>query len=172
MSFQNILDFFNHPIFAIVGGITFIFGIFAFLTRATLIILGISPIVFRVGKAIWKRKIGIIANLEVFNDLKSCLADSGLFKDDNIVQIQPTNLEKAKEYTILLVDWESAGAQIEHIQIARKSHQTALIIFAKPGTIPQEVMTVVANKSNTVVVNFKGRLLNDLLNSLITTNFQ
>ena len=54
---------------------------------------------------------------------------------------------------------------------SRKDQNTAVIIFAKPGSVPNEKMAEIGNRSNTVVVNFKGRLLNDILNSLITTSF-
>lgn len=69
------------------------------------------------------------------------------------------------------MDWESCNDNIEQVFVARKSDKTAVIISANSGAIPRETMPLIANKSNTVVVNFKGRLLNDILNSLITTSF-
>lgn len=76
-----------------------------------------------------------------------------------------------KDETIFLVDWETFGDKIEQIFSARKNHQTAIVIYAKPASIPQEKMSDIANRANTVVVNFRGRLLNDILTSLITTSY-
>lgn len=168
---QPIIDFFNHPVFIIVGGLTVVFAALGIIYRVVCIALGVTPLVFRIGKALWRRKVAIIGNLEAFSSLTDCITDTNIFKKNNVVHIPTDNIEKAKDYSILLVDWETSGNNIDQIFLARKNHNTAVIIFAKPGSIPQDKMTDIGNRSNTVVVNFKGRLLNDILNSLITTSF-
>jgi 5S rRNA maturation endonuclease (ribonuclease M5) len=168
---QLIIDFFNHPVFIIVGGLTLVFAAIGIIYRVVCIALGVTPLVFRIGKAIWRRKVAIIGSSEAFSSLTDCITDTNIFKRNNVIHIPTDNIEKVKEYTILLVDWETSGNQIEQIFIARKNHNTAVIIFAKAGSIPHEKMAEIANRSNTVVVNFKGRLVNDILNSLITTSF-
>jgi hypothetical protein len=168
---QPIIDFFNHPVFIIVGGLTVVFAVIGIFYRVVCIALGVTPLVFRIGKAIWRRKVAIIGSSEAFSSLKACITDTNIFKKNNVVHIPIDNVDKSKEHTILLVDWETSGNQIDQIFLARKNHNTAVIIFAKAGFIPSEKMAEIANRSNTVVVNFKGRLLNDILNSLITTSF-
>jgi hypothetical protein len=172
MNLQSFIDFFNHPIFIVVGGLTVVTATLGIIYRVTCIILGVSPLVFRIGKAVWRRKIAVIGSSESYSTLNECIADSGIFKKNNIIHITTDNIDKVKEYTVLLVDWESSSLQIDSIFMARKNHNTAVIIYAKAGSIPQEKMAEIANKANTVVVNFKGRLLNDILNSLITTSFE
>jgi len=103
--------------------------------------------------------------------LKNSLIDSNIFKKKNIIHINSNNIDKAKDETIFLVDWETFGDKIEQIFSARKNHQTAIVIYAKPASIPQDKMSDIANRENTVVVNFRGRLLNDILTSLITTSY-
>jgi hypothetical protein len=171
MNLQPLIDFFNHPIFIIVGGLTVVSATLGIIYRIVCIVLGVSPLVFRIGKAVWRRKIAVIGNSESFSTLNECIADSGVFKKNNVIHITTENIDKVKEYSVLLVDWESSGTQIDQIFMARKNHNTAVIIYAKAGSIPHEKMAEIANKANTVVVNFKGRLLNDILNSLITTSF-
>ncbi len=168
---QPIVDFFNHPIFIIVGGITVVFAAIGIIYRIVCIVLGISPLVFRIGKALWRRKVAIIGSAEAYSSLKECIADTDIFKKENVIYIPIDNIDKAKDHTLLIVDWETSSNQIDVIFSARRNHNTAVIIFAKAGSIPHEKMSEIANKSNTVVVNFKGRLLNDILNSLITTSF-
>jgi len=168
---QPFIEFFNHPVFIIVGGLTVLFAAIGIIYRIVCIILGVTPLVFRIGKAIWRRKVAIIGSSESFTSLKDCITDTNIFKKNNVIHIPIDNIGKVKEHTILLVDWETCSNQIDNIFIARKNNNTAVIIYAKAGSIPNEKMGEIANKSNTVVVNFKGRLLNDILNSLITTSF-
>jgi hypothetical protein len=168
---QPIIDFFNHPVFIIIGGLTVVFAAIGIIYRVVCIALGVTPVVFRIGKAIWRRKVAIIGSSEAFSSITDCITNTNIFKRNNVIHIPADNIEKVKEYTILLVDWETSENQIDQIFIARKNHNTAVIIYAKAGSIPNEKMAEIANRSNTVVVNFKGRLLNDILNSLITTSF-
>jgi hypothetical protein len=158
---QPIIDFFNHPVFIIVGGLTVVFAALGIIYRIVCIALGLTPLVFRIGKAIWRRKVAIIGSSEVFSSLKDCITDTEIFNKKNVIHIPIDNI----------VDWETSRNQIDQIFVARKNHNTAVIIFAKAGSIPQDKMAEIANRSNTVVVNFRGRLLNDILNSLITTSF-
>lgn len=169
---QPIIDFFNHPFFIIVGGFSVVTATLAIVYRVLCIILGVSPLVFRIGKAVWRRKIAIVGNLESYSSLKDCITDTGLFKKNNVIHIPTENIDKVKEQSILLVDWETSNTKIDDIFLVRKNQHTAVIIYAKAGSIPQDKMVEIANKTNTVVVNFKGRLLNDILNSLITTSFE
>lgn len=169
--FNQITNFYNHPLFIIVGGITVTIAFFAFIYRLACWAFGITPIIFRLGIALWQRKVAILGSVEIFESLKNSLIDSNIFKKKNIIHISSDNIDKAKDVTIFLVDWETFGDKIEQIFSARKNHQTAIVIYAKPASIPQEKMNDIANRANTVVVNFRGRLLNDILTSLITTSY-
>lgn len=168
---QSIINFFNHPFFIIIGGLTVVFAAVGVMYRVICIALGVTPLVFRIGKAIWLRKVGIIGSSDAFSSLKDCITDTNIFKEKNVIHIPLDNIEKVKEYTILLADWDTCGHKIDQVFLSRKDHNTAVIIFAKAGSIPHDKMAEIANKSNSVVVNFKGRLLNDILTSLITTSF-
>lgn len=170
--FTQITTFFDHPVFIITGGFTVLLLILGFLYKVICWTFGITPIVFRLGIALWKRKVAIFGSTEVFESIRASLMDSKIFKESNIVHIKSDNIDKAKDETIFLVDWETFGDKIEKIFDARHNHQTAIVIYAKPASIPQERMNDIANRANTVVVNFRGRLLNDILTSLITTSYE
>jgi hypothetical protein len=168
---NQIADFYNSPPFIIVGGVTATLLFIAFIYKLACWTFGITPIVFRLGIALWRRKVAIFGSVETFESLKMSLTDSNIFKKKNIIHISSDNIDKAKDKTIFLVDWETFGDKIEQIFSARKNDQTAIVIYAKPASIPQEIMSDIANRANTVVVNFRGRLLNDILTSLITTSY-
>lgn len=169
---KSIAEFYNHPSFIIFGGISATLVMFGIIYKIISWFFGITPIIFRLGIALWKREIAIFSSLETFEGLKSSLIDSKIFKVKNILHISKDNTEKAKQKTVFLVDWETFGEEIETVFNARKDHQTAIIIYAKPQSIPNDKMSDIANRPNTVVVNFRGRLLNDILTSLITTSYE
>lgn len=169
---SSIVDCFNHPFFIIIGGLSTSIAVLVALYQVVRIGFGITPIVFRIGIALWKRKVAVFATAEVFNSLEATLTDTGIFKKKNVIHIPVENIDKAKNETVYVVDWDTFHDQIDHIFAARGSHQTPVIIIAKPGSIRPEIMIDIANRSNTVVVNFRGRLLNDILTSLITTSYE
>ncbi len=169
---ELVTNFFNHPIFSIIGGITVICLILGFFYKIFMLFFRITPITFRLGIALWKRKIAIFGSSKQFGILKTLLIDSKIFKEQNIICIDEYSMEKAKDKTIYLIDWETMKEKIENIFNMRKDEQTAIIIYAKPQSIPPEKMSDIADRQNTVIVNFKGRLLNDILTSLITTSYE
>ncbi len=168
---KNIVEFFNHPVFIIVGGTTVVIGFLGFLYKVISWFFGITPIVIRLGTALWKRKVAIFGTTDAFTNLKDTLIDSKIFTTNSIIHINLNNIDKAKGETVFLVDWETCADKIDHIFSVRLNHQTAIVIYAKPASIPHEKMNDIANRPNTVVVNFRGRLLNDILTSLITTSY-
>lgn len=169
--FHSVVDFFNHPVFIIIGGITVVLGFIGVVYRIGCLIFGITPLVIRISSAIWKRRIAVFGNLVAYSSLQTSLVDSKIFREKNIFHVPLNNLDKGKECSLYLIDWESANTKIHEILTSRKNQHTAVIIYAKAGSIPQDKMGEIANSENTVVVNFRGRLLNDLLNSMITTSF-
>lgn len=170
-TFEEITSFFNHPFFIIVGGISVSIAFVAIVYKVICFFWGVTPLVLRLGIALWKRKIAVIGNEESFSSFKLMLIDSGVFKESNINRIDLIDIAKAKKFDIYLVDWASSRSYINAIFDCRPSQQTPVIIFAAPKSIPDEELSTIANKSNTVIVNFRGRLMNDLLTSLVTTSY-
>ncbi len=161
---ENIKLFFD-----IIGYIfTFIF-ILGIIYTLCCILIGNSPIWYRLGIGLTRRRIAIFS-ADKYSELKDLFTESGVFKG-KITQINPNDIAKAKDETIFLVNWDECTDKIEEIFHARKNHQVPVIIFAKPGSIDRDIMEDIGNRSNTVVVNFKGRLLNDVLTSMITTSY-
>ncbi len=166
---QNIINFLDHPIFNIFDRFSTFLVIATVVYTGYLILKGVVPVWYRLGLGLSIRRIAIFGSAEAFESLKNTLIDSKIFKQKNIVHISADNIDKAKDETIFLVDWGTFADKIEQVFSARRNNQTPIVIYAKPVSIPQEKMNDIGNRANTVVVNFRGRLLNDLLTSLITT---
>jgi hypothetical protein len=169
---QVIIDFFNHPFFVIVGGITTMIAIIGFIYAIFFVIKGIFPVWYRLGMGLSKRKIAIFAEQE-FNNLKDILIDSQIFEAKNIIKIDKQSIKKAESITLLLVHWKSFENEIEDI-LKMKKDSDALIIYAPQdeGFIDKTVLAKINLDRNVIIVNFRGRLLNDILTSMMTTSYE
>ena len=96
--------------------------------------------------------------------------DSGIFKKENISQIGRNEVKKAEPCSLLLVHWKDYSSLLTEI-LAIKKDSLALIIYApqEEGKLGDEDVKKLGLHRNTLIVNFRGRLLNDVLISLMTT---
>jgi hypothetical protein len=172
MPMQAIFEFFNQPFFTVLGGLTSLLMLAAMIYTIYLILRGVIPVWIRLGKGLSKRKIAVFANGE-FDSLKSMLVDSGIFKESNVVKIDKNSLEKAEDMTLFLVHWKSFESEIENILELKKDY-AALVIYAPQieGLIDKAALEKINQKRNAIIVNFRGRLLNDILTSMITTGYE
>lgn len=169
---QFIIDFFNHPFFIIIGGISTFVVIISLMYIIFLTIKGVFPVWYRLGIGLSKRKIAIFAE-EEFNSLKDILVDSKIFYDKNIVKIDKRSIKKADSISLLLIHWKCFENEIEDI-LEIKKDSDALIIYAPQdeGFIEREKLNKLNLQRNVIIVNFRGRLLNDILTSMITTSYE
>jgi hypothetical protein len=169
---QGLIDFFNHPFFVMVGGLTTVIAILGSIYTLFLITKGILPVWYRLGLGLSKRRIAILAD-SGFDELKSLLIDSEIFNQKNISKIGHGELKKIQQQTLLLIYWKEYSHQIDEI-INLSADSTALIIYAPPqdGRIDDDSMKKINSQRNAVVVNFRGRLLNDILTTMITSGLR
>lgn len=165
-----LINFFDSSFFVVVGGISVTIMIGTFLYSVYLIMQGIIPVWYRLGKGLARRNIAIFAEVEEFSGLKDMLVDSKLFKPKNIHQIQINNIKKADNYTVFLVHWSKYKNNINDI-VTMKKDSTALVIYSpqNEGMIDSESLNLINSHRNSIIVNFRGRLINDIFVSLITT---
>lgn len=134
---------------------------------------GIIPALWRLGKGLSNRKIAIFANSDHASSLESLLLDSSLFHKKNITYISTSgDVGRAENKTLFLLYWPDWGDHIEQV-LPKKTDDTALIIYAPAETerISPEAMAKLNQHRNVVVSNFRGRLLNDIVVSMITTSY-
>lgn len=165
-------DFFNHPFFTILGSIATLFSLIALITTVYLWARGIIPVWWRLGIGLSTRKIAIFATTE-FDNLKGILVDSKLFRESNIIKVDSESIKKAEGCPLLLVHWKAFETQIDDI-LKIKKDSDALIVYAphKDGSVPPEATDKINRHRNTILVNMRGRLLNDILTCMITTGFE
>jgi hypothetical protein len=166
---DEIVTFFSSPVFTIVGGITTLIAILVFAYTVFLFFKGVLPVWYRIGIGLSKRKVAIFADKN-YSDLDDLIKDSKIF--NKTIKIHKGNIKKAKTETIFLVHWGEYKNEIDKI-INIKETSTPLIIYSPQGTdkINQDSLEKINNEPNSVIVNFKGRLLNDIFTSVITTSY-
>jgi hypothetical protein len=132
---------------------------------------GILPVLLRLGNGLAARKIAIFARAEAMTSLEILLMDSKLFRKKNVLKI-PTvgDIGASEPATLFLVYWPDWKDDLQEI-LRLKRDGTALIVYApqEHGFIPKEAMVALEKKRNVVVNNFRGRLLNDIVASMITS---
>lgn len=158
----------------IAGYISTIIVLVSALAAVILCFRGFVPVLVRLGNGLWKRKIAIFAKGDALISLENLLRDSKLFNHTNILKIpDESDFGVAEQATIFLVHWPDWNDDIEKI-VCRKKDKTALIVYAPQelGQIPAPTMHMIERQRNVVVNNFRGRLLNDIVVSMITTGYE
>ena len=165
-----IYQFFDTPFFTIIGGISTLVMIGGFIWGIWVFLRGIVPVWLRLGFALSKRKIAVFAERE-FSSLKSLIDNSKIFSE--VIQIHKNDLKKAEKQTIFLVHWKDYKDEIDDI-LRIKKDSTALIVYrpSNEEIIDDQNLAKINNERNSIIVNFRGRLLNDIFVSLITTAYE
>ena len=169
---QMLVQFFDSPLFIILGGIGTLVSTIGAVYIVVMVIRGVFPVLYRLGMGLSNRKIALFAENE-FEALKSVLVDSKLFREKNIIKIDKKGLKKARPFSLLLVHWKPFEGELKNI-LDLKRDNAALIIYApqSEGFIDKEMVEKINLERNTIIVNFRGRLLNDILTSMITTSYE
>jgi hypothetical protein len=173
---QEIYNFFNSAPFVIWGGISASVIVLGVLINIILAMIGVAPLLWRLGYGRWFRKIAIVANAEHYEDLRTDLISSGIFRKGNIFQISGQNLAKVKDSDLMLVHYKSFSETEIRTILSNKKSKSGVIIyfpeFSHENKIGPEMITEISNKENTTLVNCRGRLLNDVVTTLITTSYE
>jgi len=171
---QQIVDFFTDPFFSVVGGIISLFALVGTGTTIFLILKGSIPVWYRLGLGLSKREIAIFAeDLNAYNSLQKMLLASKLFSEKNIKHAGKDFVKSAENTTLLLMHWKSFHENLDDV-LNLKKDTDALIVYAPPseGKIELESLNKINNERNSIIVNFRGRLLNDIFTCMMTTGYQ
>jgi hypothetical protein len=160
----------------IVGLITTAVSILVVLATATGWAFGIAPLMYRLGLGRWSRKIDIAAEGTTYTSLRADLIESGVFREKNIQQISKSTLSNAKDANLMLVHYGSfTETEIKTIVSNKKSSAGMVVYFpdfSPTNRIPEDVSKLINNEPHSVLVNFRGRLINDILVTLLSTSYE
>lgn len=159
----------------IVGTLTTLIAVIAFLVAAISWLLGISPLLYRLGFGRWSRKISVLAASDSFASIRNDLVSSGVFREKNIEQITNKSIAKVSDSNLLLVDYGSFTDKEMRTIISNKKSGAGMVVyfpdFSPTNHVPDDVMKLINNEPHSVLVNFRGRLINDILITLLSTSY-
>ncbi len=160
----------------IVGLVTTAVSILIFLAAVVGWVLGIAPLMYRLGLGRWSRKINIAAEGSAYSSLETDLIDSGVFRKNNIQPISKSTLSKVKDANLILIDYASfTEAEIKTI-ISNKKSSAGMVVyfpdFSPTNRIPEDISKLINNEPHSVLANFRGRLINDILVTLLSTSYE
>ena len=170
--------FLTNPIFLFVGRCLLVITVAGFLITVASWTLGFATPIWRLGLGLRRRKIAIAADIETFNSLKTDLIDTRIFRKVNIKQITKDHLATVKNHSLIIVHYNSFCAEDIKQMLNSKESISGMIFYfpefdpASGNRIPNEMIQEIGKRENTTVVNFRGRLLNDIINTIITTSYQ
>ncbi len=137
-------------------------------------IRGIAPVLWRLGNGLARRKIALFAKGDNLVSLTSLLIDSKLFNEKNIIPItKKEDTGKSENMTLFLVCWPDWKDDIDSI-LDEKSDGSALLVYSptESGQIDKTITTKLDKERNVLLSNFRGRLLSDLVASMIITHYK
>jgi hypothetical protein len=134
---------------------------------------GIGPVLYRLGRGLARKKIAVFAGAENLTSIENMLLDSGIFPKKNILLVSDqSEISRAETASLYLVHWKSFEENIDAI-LTMKKDTVGLVVFApqNEGVVSAEKMAVLSNTRNTSLTNFRGRLLSDILVSMMTIGY-
>lgn len=174
--FDSIYNIFNTPFFVIFWWITATISIILVLLSIIFWALWVAPLLFRLWFWRWFRKIAVVSNNEYFSKIEKDLKDSGIFR--KIIPIYNSSISEVNEHDLLVVHYDSfTEDEIKEILSYKKSKAGMIFYYPEfdPATwkqISKEISKLIWTKENTTIVNFRWRLLNDIVTTLITTSYE
>jgi len=147
----------------IIGGLATFFGWTA----------GIFLVMKRLGLGRWYRKVLIVGAPSETTSLKKDLVDSGLFLQNNVSEVHQHSLSDVKEASLILLDYWSFNEDQVSTILLNKRKSAGLVVYSPmgKGRIPDEISSKINDEPFTTLVNMRGRLVNDLLITLMSTSY-
>lgn len=158
--------------FEIVGIITTTVTIFGGIALFLGWLSGVFLVMKRLGLGRWYRKILIVSTNDGGQTLKKDLVDSGVFREKNITIANDNNLADIKDGDLILYDYWKLPECINDV-LRNKQKGAGLIVYssANKQSVPGDVVEMVNKEPFTVLVNMRGRLVNDILITLMSTSY-
>lgn len=134
---------------------------------------GISLVMKRLGLGRWYRKVTIVSNEKCGKLLEKDLRDSGVFREKNINLIGEDSVADVKEADLILLDYWSIEPDKAQRVIDNKSKHAGLVVYSpmKKERLPFKVTERINEEPFTTLVQMRGRLVNDLLITLMSTSY-
>ncbi len=133
---------------------------------------GLIPPLIRLGYGLRRKRIAIVALEQRGAELERLIQSSRLFNKKRIEIVDPNSeFEQLSKANVILVYFGDCQENIGDI-LNQKSADAALIVYAPPPErVSPEIMAQLAARKHVLLCNFRGRLMNDILTSMMTVAY-
>ncbi|WP_165047491.1 MULTISPECIES: hypothetical protein [unclassified Adlercreutzia] len=136
-----------------------------------LAVMGLVRPAYRFGKGIAWKKVFIVANDNTRQELKGDLERSGILRKRNIRVKTDGQISDLAGARLLILEYGYLGEKKVQEIVSNKCSDCGVLIYAKHKEISDESMSKLNRSQHVSVVNFRGRLVNEILLLLISTSF-
>lgn len=173
MGVQEAIDFGNRIwfLFGVIGTLSTIAVVFSFVRYVLPSILCLAVPAFRFGQSIAWKKVFIISSGDTLRELRGDLGRSGIIKKRNIITKTKGEMSDLDGARLLILDYAHLGETEVLEVVSHKDSNCGVLVYAETEVIPKEVMRKLNLYRHVSVVNFRGRLINEILLLLVSTSF-
>jgi hypothetical protein len=133
---------------------------------------GIFTPLWRLGIGLSRREITIVGSSDNCNSLLNLIKQSSLFSKKNISFItSKTDAKDLSKSNLILFQLNNSPVSLEEV-LENINTDSALVIYAKKNEITDDQWSFLDNHRNVSVTNLRGRLMTDLLNTLMTSGYE
>ena len=153
-----------------IGYISSVITLVMLLTSVVAYVLGLFPVLKRFGFNRWKMKIAVVTddnNLK--NTVNTTLTKCKLIRKRNLEHVSNGVLKTTDNYSLVVV-CEDMLSKLDKI-VDNLSSKTALIVYAPKVRLNDEQLEYLNRQPVSALVNFKGRLIGDVINMLVSTEY-
>lgn len=136
-----------------------------------LAVMGLVRPAYRFGKGIAWKKVFIVADSNTRQELKGDLERSGIIRKRNILEKTDGQISDLTTARLIILEYGYLGEEKIQEIVSSKCSDCGVLIYAKPKEISDESMSQLNRSQHVSVVNFRGRLVNEILLLLISTSF-
>ena len=134
-------------------------------------VMGLFRPAYRFGKGIAWKKVFIVADSNTRQELKSDVVRSGIIKKRNILEKTDGQISDLAGARLLVLEYGYLGADRVQEIVSNKCSDCGVLVYANPGEIDKKSLAKLNRFQHVSVVNFRGRLVNEILLLLISTSF-
>jgi len=160
----------------IIGYISTGVSVFWVIVGVVVCVRYLIPVAKRFGLGMWRRQIAIVSdNSTLAESLKIDLASTGILRRKNIVTIPRLNVKDLPKWSVVVIDCECFDSdELLDDFIRRMDVSIGVVLYCRAGRkrLSDDLMNEINGSSRVILTNFRGRLVNDVIASLVSTPYE
>jgi hypothetical protein len=163
---ESLSEILRNWVFSVRGAALTVFAALSAFFAAIIFFVYLIPVLWRLAKGLHGRHIAIVGSMDDYSEIKEALIASNLFRKNRITHIGLNSIDRVEKFSLIIFVWDQNKSKEV---ICRKKSDAALIIYAPAKSIDEDSLQKISKRPNTIIVNYRGRLVNDVFVCMMTT---